>query len=839
MNSTRDPRYVHILAVILGVFSLLLCTGSAFSQYAGPGARGTAPQQWNPRARITAGPSNLISDDFNSPALNAELWNFVNPLGDGTVAVNGTEVKISVPAGTAHDAWTGANNVPRLLQATNDADFALIVKIDSPMTTQYQTSGIMVQESPSTYLRFDINSDGSVLHAFAASVFNNVATPQTGFDFVVDSNGVVPLYIGVRRTGNNWEMGWSRDDSTWFLVLNFNYGIVVNAVGVFAGNQGSDPPAFTASFDFFQTDIPKQPTLLSPLDGTTNQPVPSQLIWAAYQGAATYKVQVATNPTFATGIAVNDSTVTDTTKILAGLARGTLFYWRVSARNSSGGASAFSTTRSFTTAPPAPVVPTLLSPADGAIDVATSSVIRWRKSAGALAYHLQISQDSTFAGSLLVNDSTLTDTVKTLSGAQNSTKYFWRVNSSGTGGASTYSAVWRFTTVTAAPPTPSLVTPANDAINQPTALLLVWGSSAGATSYHLQLTTDSLFISGLLVNDTTIVDTAKNVSALTSYTRYFWRVRAKNAGGISAFTPVRHFTTLIGAPVLQSPANGGGGQPLTVTLRWGRVSGAIAYRLQMATDSTFASGIIKNDSTIVDTSRVISGLVINQRYFWRVSAREGSGSGAFSPTWSFLTATPLPDPFVLLAPASGSVASGDSAKFLWHSTQPLVQFYDLEYAADSLFVFKIVDSTLTDTSKTVRGLITDTRYFWRVRAKNPGGWGSFTSSWSFRTSVTGVSNGTELPTEYSLDQNYPNPFNPSTTISFAMPSAGHVKLEVYNLLGEKVAVLLDETRAAGFHSVTFDARNALGMPLSSGVYLYRLETSTPQHLFVRKMIVVK
>jgi hypothetical protein len=89
-----------------------------------------------------------------------------------------------------------------------------------------------------------------------------------------------------------------------------------------------------------------------------------------------------------------------------------------------------------------------------------------------------------------------------------------------------------------------------------------------------------------------------------------------------------------------------------------------------------------------------------------------------------------------------------------------------------------------------------------------------------------------LPTEYSLDQNYPNPFNPYTTIQFGLPKAGHVKLALYNILGQRVARLIDGYRQAGYHEVTWDASM-----LASGIYLYRIEAG--DFITVRKMVFVK
>lgn len=88
------------------------------------------------------------------------------------------------------------------------------------------------------------------------------------------------------------------------------------------------------------------------------------------------------------------------------------------------------------------------------------------------------------------------------------------------------------------------------------------------------------------------------------------------------------------------------------------------------------------------------------------------------------------------------------------------------------------------------------------------------------------------PVKYELSQNYPNPFNPSTTIKFSIPEANHVKLVIYNLLGEQVAELLNEIKEAGVHTINFDASN-----LNSGMYLYKLVSGS--FIQTRKMIVIK
>ncbi|MBI5472136.1 MAG: PQQ-binding-like beta-propeller repeat protein [Ignavibacteriae bacterium] len=89
-----------------------------------------------------------------------------------------------------------------------------------------------------------------------------------------------------------------------------------------------------------------------------------------------------------------------------------------------------------------------------------------------------------------------------------------------------------------------------------------------------------------------------------------------------------------------------------------------------------------------------------------------------------------------------------------------------------------------------------------------------------------------VPTAYALDQNYPNPFNPTTTIRFHIPNDGHVSLKVYDLLGRKVATIVDEVRDAGSYEQVFDSSS-----LASGMYLYRLQAGSFSN--VKKMIILK
>lgn len=89
------------------------------------------------------------------------------------------------------------------------------------------------------------------------------------------------------------------------------------------------------------------------------------------------------------------------------------------------------------------------------------------------------------------------------------------------------------------------------------------------------------------------------------------------------------------------------------------------------------------------------------------------------------------------------------------------------------------------------------------------------------TSVGGTSSRSSAPQAFALEQNYPNPFNPSTTIRYSVPGRMHVRLSVYNTLGQQVALLVDEVQEDGIHEVRFDADN-----IASGAYIYRIQVGT-------------
>ena len=669
----------------------------------------------------------------------SHVWNF-------TTIAPGTPTLVSPLDGAVNQVTNPIlvwNVVPGAdtyrLQVSTTNNFATTLYNDSTRTsTSQQVSGLAV--GTTYYWRVNSKISGGTSAYSTVWSFTTIASPNvpvllSPIDSALNqptsltlswltSTGANTYRLQVSTTSNfastviNDSVNTSTSQPITGLTVGTTYYWRVNAKNVAGTSAYSTVWRFT-------TIAPGTPTLVAPLDGAVDQAVNPTLIWNSVPGANTYRLQVSTTNNFATTV-YNDSTLTSPSEGISGLAVGTTYYWRVNSKNS-GVTSAYSNIWSFTTLAP-PVAPVLFSPVDSAQNEETSLTLSWLTSAGANTYRLQVSTTNNFA-STVINDSTNTGTSQPITGLTVGTIYYWRVNAKNTAGTSSYSTVWRFTTI--APGTPTLVAPLNESIDQAVNPTLIWNAIPTADTYRLQVSTTNTFAT-TVYNDSTITNTSQEISGLAVGTLYFWRVNSKISGGTSAYSNVWSFTTLAppSAPSLSAPVDSMVNVETSLTLSWLASYGADTYRLQVSTSSNFASTVI-NDSTNTGTSQPITGLTVGTTYYWRVNAKNVAGTSVYSTVWRFTTIAPGTP--TLVAPLDGAVDQAMNPTLIWDAI-PTADTYRLQVSTTNNFATTVYnDSTRTNTSQQLSGLAVGTTYFWRVNSKISGGTSAYSSVWSFTT----------------------------------------------------------------------------------------------------------
>jgi hypothetical protein len=120
-----------------------------------------------------------------------------------------------------------------------------------------------------------------------------------------------------------------------------------------------------------------------------------------------------------------------------------------------------------------------------------------------------------------------------------------------------------------------------------------------------------------------------------------------------------------------------------------------------------------------------------------------------------------------------------------------------------------------------------------VKSKDHIAWGEFGEVHQLLLNV----NVENVPETFHLSRNYPNPFNPFTNIGYQLPSDSHVRLIVYNLLGEQIRILVNEEKNTGYYSVIWDGKNNQGEIMPSGIYFYQIKTG--DYVKTQKMVFLR
>ncbi len=351
------------------------------------------------------------------------------------------------------------------------------------------------------------------------------------------------------------------------------------------------------------------PVLSYPPNDTTKMPVNLSIKWNSTKFASKYWLQVfPANDTIAF---VDLKNLTDTTYFLDSLQNNLTYLWRIKSLNATD-TSTWSELRSFATIVSAPAVPVLATPPDSSGGIVTPVTLSWMRTNNAEKFHLMVSTDTLFT-SFIVNDSTLTDTVKTLSGLNNLTKIYWKVRALNDGGTSSYSSRWTFRTM-GLPAAFNLLQPAHSTADQPVTQAFRWNKSYDQTENQLKVRTKTEKIQKELKSDSKIKKTKdlpvlkeKGTDDKTSKTRYKEEYQTDNISN---------------------------------------------YWFELVRDTVSMSNLVR-DSALADTVKFVSGLENLKNYYWRVKAKNEIGWGGFS-AWSKFTTVSQPDFSHSAVPVTGS-----------------------------------------------------------------------------------------------------------------------------------------------------------------------------------------
>lgn len=317
--------------------------------------------------------------------------------------------------------------------------------------------------------------------------------------------------------------------------------------------------------------LPAAPTLTSPANNSTGNLLSLLFDWNDISGASSYHLQISNSVSFASILLDTGSLSTSQFNLTGNILNPlTIYYWRVNAVNIAGSGS-FSSVFNFKTLGN-PQTVTLLNPGNNSVNQPININFAWRKgidqtsvlmvesmevskvkdsksSENAIGKYWFETVTDTISFNNLIRDSTLTDTIRSVTNLTNNSIYYWRVKAKNEIGWGSFSTWFKFTTIVSAPVSPALALPLNGSINLSPALKLDWNTVPSASNYRIQIATDSLFF--ILKLDTTIsVDSLNLTQGRLLYNqKYYWRVNASNVGGTSSYSPAWNFTTIQNLPL--------------------------------------------------------------------------------------------------------------------------------------------------------------------------------------------------------------------------------------------------------------------------------------------------
>jgi transcriptional regulator CtsR len=622
------------------------------------------------------------------------------------------------------------------------------------------------------------------------------------------------------------------------------------------------------------TTLPDPPAAPSSLTATTISQTQIDLAWTDNAGNEDgFKIERKTGAagTYAeiATVGANVASYSDN-----GLSPIKEYFYRVRAYNT-GGNSAYSNESNAATFPNAPAAPDSLT----ATTVSNTQInLAWADSSNnedGFKIERKTGAEGTYAEIATVgaNVTSYSD-----NGLSQITEYFYRVRAYNTGGNSAYSNEANATTLPDPPTKPGNLVATSVSNKQ---INLAWAdSSNNEDGFKIERKTGAggtyAEIATVGADVTSLADTS-----LSQNTEYFYRVRAYNAGGNSAYSNEANATTLPDPPTAPSSLTATVVSNKQINLAWAdNANNEAGFKIERKTGAAGTYAEVMTVGANV-TSLADSSLIANTEYFYRVRAYNAGGNSDYSNEASAVTLSDVNLALGKTATASstdtntpdlavdGNVATYWRSGFV-NSAAPIAWLQVELNASTPVTVGRAVVTWFQNyfAIEYEFQVSTDGANWTVVYTNNAGGIGAqdftFTQTTAkyvrlymkkneksnyrvaelevYAGGVSKAANGgtnaaAAIPEEFFLAQNYPNPFNPSTTIRFGLKEAGVVHLSIYNLQGQEVRALISGQMNPGEHSVIWNGRDNRGRLLSNGMYIYKLRVNGFEQ--IKKMSLVK
>lgn len=431
--------------------------------------------------------------------------------------------------------------------------------------------------------------------------------------------------------------------------------------------------------------------------------------WLSVDRAEGYQLYVSEDANFTTHIEGYDGKViNDTIALVSGLTVDKNYFYRVRTLR---GTSVSVVSELMEVSTSTLSKPILAEPSDTSF---TSVTVNWKAVEGATSYRVYVATGPLVITGMLPEydgKTVVESTSLIITGINANTTYYYRVQALNEQSVSEVSEVGTIST------TNLLIPSARPATNvRIDGFQANWDSVANATSYVLDISSNENFtsyVTGYRAKE--VVDTSEIINGLLRNTSYYYRVRSKGFGAVSANSNVVQATTSSFASprALEAVEL----QPTSFRAVWRPVAGADSYRLEVATDANFDNNLPAYDNiSVTDTTQQITGLVVNRRYFYRVRALKGGIFSGYSNIIDLTTTN-------LSVPQNLTVTNQQLKQFTinWSAVTGATG-YRIDVGFDPFVENKIgVDYTnrmVNGTSLVVEGLEANRVYYFKVRAEN-------------------------------------------------------------------------------------------------------------------------